>query len=47
MQNPSPVTQTDTPRRAFRRRRTAAAVIAQYIQDLSHPQPPLPCSPAA
>ena len=31
------------PRTAPRRRRSAAAVIAQYIQDLTHPAEPAPC----
>ncbi|HEX8976243.1 MAG TPA: hypothetical protein VF781_07005 [Solirubrobacteraceae bacterium] len=37
-------TQSD---RAPRVRRTAAAVIAQYIQDLTRPAEPAPCAPAA
>jgi hypothetical protein len=40
--------QTDAqPRRAPRLQRTAAAVIAQYIQDLTRPAEPAPCAPAA
>jgi hypothetical protein len=35
------------PRRAPRAQRTAAAIIAQYIQDLTHPVEPAPCAPAA
>jgi hypothetical protein len=35
------------PRTAPRQQRTAAAVIAQYIQDLTHPVEPAPCAPAA
>ena len=31
----------------LRARRGAAAVIAQYIQDLTHPAAPVPCAPAA
>lgn len=38
---------THTPVNTSRARRTAAAVIAQYIQDLSHPVAPVPCAPAA
>jgi hypothetical protein len=30
-------------RNAPRRKRGAAAVIAQYIQDLTHPREPMPC----
>jgi hypothetical protein len=33
--------------RAPRLQRTAAAVIAQYIQDLTHPAQPAPCTPGA
>ena len=36
-------TTTSTPRA----QRGAAAVIAQYIQDLTHPSPPAFCAPAA
>jgi hypothetical protein len=32
---------------AWRLQRTAAGVIAQYIQDLTHPVQPAPCPPAA
>ena len=32
---------------APRLRRSAAAVIAQYIQDLTHPHEPEPCAPVA
>jgi hypothetical protein len=35
------------PRKAPRLQRTAAAVIAQYIQDLTHPVKPMPCTPGA
>jgi hypothetical protein len=38
---------TGQPRKAPRIQRGAAAVIAQYIQDLTHPTAPLPCAPAA
>jgi hypothetical protein len=38
-------TQTTTePRQAPRLQRSAAAVIAQYIQDLTHPREPVPCT---
>lgn len=45
MLNPSQTPQVE-PRTAPRRRRSAAAVIAQYIQDLTHPAEPVPCPPA-
>jgi hypothetical protein len=32
---------------APRLRRSAAVVIAQYIQDLTHPREPEPCTPIA
>jgi hypothetical protein len=35
------------PRKAPRLQRTAAAVIAQYIQDLTHPLEPMVCTPGA
>jgi hypothetical protein len=35
------------PRKVPRFQRTAAAVIAQYIQELSHPAEPVACAPAA
>jgi len=38
---------THTQINASRRRRTSAAVIAQYIQDLTHPATPDPCASAA
>jgi hypothetical protein len=38
----APTPTTDTPRA----RRGAAAVFAQYIQDLTHPSPPDPCAAA-
>lgn len=46
MQNAEPTPQIE-PRTAPRRRRSAAAVIAQYIQDLTHPAEPVPCPTAA
>jgi hypothetical protein len=38
---------TQTPVNPSRARRGAAAVIAQYIQDLTHPVATVPCAPAA
>jgi len=35
------------PRKAPRLQRSAAAVIAQYIQDLTRPRDPIPCAPGA
>lgn len=34
-------------RRAPRLQRSAAAVIAQYIQELTQPAEPVPCTPGA
>lgn len=38
---------THTPVNTSRARRNAAAVIAQYIQDLARPAASVPCAPAA
>ena len=43
MPNQIQTPQIATSQAAPRRRRSSAAVIAQYIQDLTHPAPPLPC----
>jgi len=43
MQNQIQIPQTQARTAAPRRRRVSAAVIAQYIQDLTHPAPPASC----
>jgi len=43
MQNQIHTPQTQARTSAPLRRRVSAAVIAQYIQDLTHPAPPAPC----
>jgi hypothetical protein len=42
----SPEITAPRPPAAPRARRSAAAVVAQYIQDLSHPSEPVPCAAA-
>jgi hypothetical protein len=46
MSTQSPVDTTAQPRKAPRLQRSAAAVIAQYIQDLTHPHEQVPCADA-
>lgn len=41
------ITPTETTAATPRARRGAAAVFAQYIQDLTHPSHPDPCAAAA
>jgi hypothetical protein len=43
----SPTSTVPRPASAPRARRSAAAVIARYIQELTSPSEPVPCSAAA